>query len=691
LFSASNVSTKEERPVTTFNNRLHLIALLLVFSSLQIGLAQTRRYTVAVLPFEVADSSGRTSEILGETLPNYFEAPIFDSQKFVLLDNSITARVAAAAAEGEAGLTREKVREIGDLYGVDILLSGTITAEQQSSQPYVISTRLIDTSIGEVRSVSLVRVSSDADFQSAAQQIVSQMVSRFPLEGQIYAISGPDIYIDIGITHGLSPLDQTGLIFRQVSVKDKTIREPIGSFSIRQMYQDSSKISVDMVIGYDAKEGDLVTIEVLEGEPLLTRKTLDMPETETMETEAMETEAMETEAATTELANADLAETDASAEIASPTTDKTTNDATVTTTSEEATRDQMTSDQTTGQLNLTSNVSAEVYLDGEYMGVTPLNLEVEAGDYTLELWAQGYETLEQAVTIVAARDLTLEQTLESAGATLTLNLTPPGTVARIDGKLQLQRSFTLPEGDYTLELRHNGYETKTLPLTIKAGEDQTLTEELVAVGQETSSDTNSSDTTNSVAPATLELSVSPAEAVVILDGATSQAGVLSLAPGTHTLTVTLAGYDPFETQLELLPGQTYPLDVLLTASQSSNETANTSEAGTSETSEVSASSSDSSPSDTVLLPALGCEGATTLKSGDFGGETQILFMNQGDESVNTYWISYEGQREFYNVLLPGQEVLQQTALGHVWVVTDVNDECLAVFEPVAEPSRAILE
>jgi hypothetical protein len=628
------------------------MVLLLALMSVQAGLAQSRRYTVAVLPFTVTDSSGRTPQALGETLPNYFEAPIFDSQKFVLIDSSITARLVEAAAQSDQGLTREKIKELGSAYDVDILISGSITAEQQSPQPYLINARFIDTSIGEVRSVTQVRISSDADFQAAAQQIVSQAVSRFPLEGQIYATNGGDIYIDIGIIHGLSPFDEGGLVYRQVTVKDKTIREHVGSFSIRQMYQDSSKITVDMLIGYDAKEGDRVTIEAVRSSAGLT---------------SSQTE-----------------------DVAS-TPNETTIEAAVTPATEPI--------GTTGNLDITSNASAEVYLDGEYMGVTPLSLEVEAGDYTLELWAEGYQKSEQTITVSAAQQLTVEQTLQeetptATESTVTLNLTPAGTVVRIDGKLQLNRSFSLPEGDYTLELRHNGYETKVLPLSIKDGEDQTITETLLSTTE--AQETASSNT----AMATLELSISPAEAVVTIDGVISQAGILSLSPGMHTISVSLDGYDAFETQLEMQPGQSYPLEVLLTASQVDNtKAANTSETATTgatieattQTTDTSTTDVATSGADMAQLPLLGCEGATSLKSGEFVGESQILFMNQGQNPVKTYWVNYEGQREFYNVLLPGQEVLQQTALGHVWIVTDVNDECIAVFEPVAEPTRAILE
>lgn len=704
--------------------------MVLALGIIQTGTAQLDRYTVAVLPFTVSDPTGRTPQALGETLPNYFEAPIFSSQKFVLIDKSITDKIMADIASSEAGLTSSTIKELGTRYNVDIFIAGTITVEGQtapsltqpqptSTQPYIINARFIDTSIGEVRSVTQIRVSSDADFQTAAQYITNEGLTRFPLEGQIFAISGPDIYIDIGSIQGLSSQDRTGYVYRQVQIKDRSIREQIGTFTITTLYDDSSKIKVSMVIGYDPKEGDSVVIAPIA--PGTESSTLSLPTTATTPTTTSES--------TTTMEN-----------------DTSASSATTTLTPEPQTT------SATGTLVVESDVPAEVYLDGEFMGVTPLTLETAPGDYTLELWSETYETLSQTITLTASETLTINETLEpvtATAATVMLSLTPPGTVVRIDGKLQLDRTFTLEPGDYTLELRHNGYETKTLPLTLTSGESINITEALTATTgsaetttqasstalsestsatddtttaatsdstvETTQTETTQTETTEAATTettptsipeanadvfATLNLSVFPPDAAVTIDGSPSQAGILELSPGTKTLEVTLDGYEPFSTQLELEAGQTLPFDVTLGASLTETSTTTTKDtsatAGIASTSATESATETTSVSQTnadnyVNLSAGSCDDAASLKSGDFSNETQILFMNQSNNPIKTYWVNYGGGLEFYNDLLPGQEVLQQTALGHVWIVTDENNQCLAIFKPVAEPARAILE
>lgn len=473
--------------------RLFCIGLLvLAFAAFHPGSAQSNRYSVAVLPFVVTDPTGKTPEALGETLPNYFEAPVFNSQKFILIDRSITDKIMEEITLSDQGFTGEKIKEFGDLYGIDIFINGSITVEQQSEQPYVINARFTDASTGEVKSVSLVRAASTSEFQVAAQQIIDQAITRFPLRGSVYAIEGSVIYIDVGSIHGLSQQDRTGLIYREVPIKEKTIREQIGTFSIDTVYDDSSKITAQMNTGYQVQEGDIVTVEPI------------------------------------------------------------------------ATSVAPTPEAAKGSLSVESDVPAQVFLDGAALGQTPLNTEVTAGEHRLELRADGYQTLEKTITVNASQFLTVPETLEPLPATVTLSLTPAGTVARIDGRIQLNRTFTLSPGQYTLELRTSGYETKTLTLSLAPGETKTITESLaVATEPQTVEPSNSST-------AVLNLFVSPSTAIVTIDGLVTRARTLVLTPGIHTIKVEAEGYESSTIQRDLQAGQTYPVNVILQSAKGQN-------------------------------------------------------------------------------------------------------------------------
>jgi len=68
--------------------------------------------------------------------------------------------------------------------------------------------------------------------------------------------------------------------------------------------------------------------------------------------------------------------------------------------------------------------------------------------------------------------------------------------------------------------------------------------------------------------------------------------------------------------------------------------------------------------------------------------TSIRFINPGSVAVKIYWLNYEGERVFYNLLQPGEEYIQQTYLTHPWLITDVNDNALYIFFPDAQ-SRTV--
>lgn len=56
--------------------------------------------------------------------------------------------------------------------------------------------------------------------------------------------------------------------------------------------------------------------------------------------------------------------------------------------------------------------------------------------------------------------------------------------------------------------------------------------------------------------------------------------------------------------------------------------------------------------------------------------TSICFNNRWSEAIAIYWINYDGQREFYLNLEPGEQYLQETYVSHPWVVLAKSDEII---------------
>src|SRR5690606_19012528 len=120
----------------------------------------------------------------------------------------------------------------------------------------------INVATGEVAHAATLRVGAPEEFLDAAQGFVEGALVRFPLQGAILAIEGAEVYINIGIVHGLTAVDKSGLIYRPRQVAERSIPVRIGTFTIEQVYQDVAVIAPSVVDGYTPQVGDVVAVDI---------------------------------------------------------------------------------------------------------------------------------------------------------------------------------------------------------------------------------------------------------------------------------------------------------------------------------------------------------------------------------------------------------------------------------------------
>ena len=65
-------------------------------------------------------------------------------------------------------------------------------------------------------------------------------------------------------------------------------------------------------------------------------------------------------------------------------------------------------------------------------------------------------------------------------------------------------------------------------------------------------------------------------------------------------------------------------------------------------------------------------------------ETSISFHNRSQQTIKVYWLNLEGKRELRHVLKSGEQQTQKTFLTHPWLLTDEQDNALALYYPDAE-------
>ncbi|MGQ9735859.1 MAG: PEGA domain-containing protein [Thermaceae bacterium] len=196
---------------------------------------------------------------------------------------------------------------------------------------------------------------------------------------------------------------------------------------------------------------------------------------------------------------------------------------------------------------------AGVWLDSQWVGVTPLALEVGPGRHEVEVRLAGYQTFKTTVNPRPGERVRLFAQLspEARMGTLDVSSTPRGAEVYVDGNLRGRTPLTLslPEGRYTVELRLSQYEPYRATVRVERGKTTRLEVRLTPV----------------VRPGTLSLDSLPQGAEVYLGGTLRGRTplTLSLPPGWYDLRVFLPGYSEHRGQVEVRPGETTQLFVQL--------------------------------------------------------------------------------------------------------------------------------
>jgi hypothetical protein len=58
---------------------------------------------------------------------------------------------------------------------------------------------------------------------------------------------------------------------------------------------------------------------------------------------------------------------------------------------------------------------------------------------------------------------------------------------------------------------------------------------------------------------------------------------------------------------------------------------------------------------------------------------KVTLTNQTKETLTVYWLDFEGKRQKWFDLSAGQAFEQPTLVGHLWLVTKPNGQCLSIF------------
>lgn len=127
-----------------------------------------------------------------------------------------------------------------------------------------------------------------------------------------------------------------------------------------------------------------------------------------------------------------------------------------------------------GTINIFSNPSnAEVYVDGNYRGKTPLSItDVPSGTYNVRISLSGYEDYVGSIYLAPGDVKQINVSLKPVFGEVSIESRPQGAKVYIDGKYQgiTPLTLSLPEGKYNLSLSLLGYSDVNTELRVKAKE-----------------------------------------------------------------------------------------------------------------------------------------------------------------------------------------------------------------------------
>jgi len=69
--------------------------------------------------------------------------------------------------------------------------------------------------------------------------------------------------------------------------------------------------------------------------------------------------------------------------------------------------------------------------------------------------------------------------------------------------------------------------------------------------------------------------------------------------------------------------------------------------------------------------------------------TEITFKNNSNETIQTYFIDFEGNKRLYSTILPNGMVSQPTYVNHIWLIADKNNECLQIIDPLKRTKQEV--
>lgn len=206
----------------------------------------------------------------------------------------------------------------------------------------------------------------------------------------------------------------------------------------------------------------------------------------------------------------------------------------------------------------TTPPGAQIFVDGDFVGVSPIQVEVQPGTHTVLATMPGYTAAQQSVTVAAGETRIVRLTLNPEQATLRVLTSPSGASIYVNGQYRgtapsAGLNLSLAPGTYTISARLSGYEEATTTITLNPGETRSVTLTLVPI----------------VRKGTLNIYTDPVGASIYLNGRyVGVAGSAGLrlevdANVVHRIVASMPDYEDASVEVQLSPNETRTIRLTL--------------------------------------------------------------------------------------------------------------------------------
>lgn len=210
-----------------------------------------------------------------------------------------------------------------------------------------------------------------------------------------------------------------------------------------------------------------------------------------------------------------------------------------------------------GTLDIRSEpAGARAFVDGQYVGLTPVRFGAQEGTREVRIEREGYEAFRSRVSLRGGSTQLVDTDLTPVRRTGTLNFTsqPRGAEVIVGGRslgtTPLNR-VTLDEGSYEVRFRLPGYEDRIVDVRVQAGGNRTVSAELRALR-------GTLVVQGNVGGARVYIN---GDEVGVIPSGTGRLTLRDLPPGSHELAVVAPGFSTVIRDFEITPGGTTEMQV----------------------------------------------------------------------------------------------------------------------------------